>query len=102
MLLQNKSAFFQNQFLIEPALPGFAKFVAKGDSGSLVVDEKQHAIGLIFGGMAELPESLTSLPNNDAAGRVVVPTDKLQRIESYGVANPISEVLDRMKIDLLI
>ena len=97
-----QSAFFQNQFLIEPALPGYAKFVAKGDSGSLVVDEKQHAIGLIFGGMAELPESLASLANTDAAGRVVVRTDKLQRIESYGVANPISEVLDRLKIDLLI
>jgi len=97
-----QSAFFQNQFLIEPALPSFAKFVAKGDSGSLVVDEKQHAIGLIFGGMAELPESLASLLNKDAAGRVVVHTDKLQRIESYGVANPISEVLDRLKIDLLV
>ena len=97
-----QSAFFQNQFLIEPALPGFAKFVAKGDSGSLVVDEKQHAIGLIFGGMAELPESLASESAANVAGKIQVPTDRPQRIESYGVANPISEVLDRLKIDLLI
>ena len=97
-----QSAFFQNQFLIEPSLPSFAKFVAKGDSGSLVVDEKQHAIGLIFGGMAELPESLASESAANVAGKIQVPTDRPQRIESYGVANPISEVLDRLKIDLLI
>jgi hypothetical protein len=115
-----QSAFFQNQMLIEPALPEYSKFAAKGDSGSLLVDEKQHAVGLIFGGMAELPESLASTPNTnslastgntnsvassgntDADGKIVVSLDKLQRIESYGVANPISEVLDRMKIDLLI
>jgi hypothetical protein len=94
-----QSAFFQGQFLIEPAAPKYGKFVAKGDSGSLVVDEKQHAIGLIFGGMAELPESLASLPNKDADAER---TNKPQRIESYGVANPISEVLDRLKIDLVV
>lgn len=97
-----KSAFFHDQLLIEPALPKYVKFVAKGDSGSLVVDEKQHAIGLIFGGMAELPESLAIRPNTDASGRLVVSIDKPQRIESYGVATPISEVLDRLKIDLLV
>ncbi len=97
-----QSAFFQNQFLIEPTRPGFTKFVAKGDSGSLVVDAKQHAIGLIFGGMAELPGSLnrtrTAAP---MPGPNPVPKD-LKRVESYGVANPISEVLDRLKIDLLV
>jgi hypothetical protein len=97
-----QSAFFQNQFLIEPALPTYAKFVAKGDSGSLLVDAKQHAVGLIFGGMAELPESLAKSESTDAAGRVVVSIDKPQRIESYGVANPIGEVLNRLQIDLLI
>jgi hypothetical protein len=97
-----KSAFFQNQFLIEPALPGFAKFVAKGDSGSLVVDAEQHAVGLIFGGMSELPDSLKGSQNVEP-NTVVNPVPKdLKRIESYGVANPISEVLDRLKIDLLV
>jgi hypothetical protein len=88
-----QSAFFQDQFLIEPDVPAFTKFAAKGDSGSLVVDAKQHAIGLLFAGMGELPESLTTVPGPEA--RVI------QRVESYGVANPISEVLDRLKIDLL-
>ena len=97
-----QSAFFQNQFLIEPTLPKFMKFVAKGDSGSLVVDAEQHAIGLIFGGMAELPGSLKGAQNVEPNTVVnPVPPD-LKRIESYGVANPISEVLDRLKIDLVV
>src|SRR6185295_7667683 len=49
-----QSAFFQNQFLIEPDSPAFTKFVEKGDSGSLVVDAKQNALGLVFGGMTKL------------------------------------------------
>jgi hypothetical protein len=86
-----QSAFFQNQFLIEPDLPEFTKFVEKGDSGSLLVDAKQNALGLIFGGMTKLPESLQKSAAND-----------VKRIDSYGVANPITEVLDRLKIELLI
>jgi len=92
------SAFFQDQFLVEPAQPEFTQFVAKGDSGSLLVDSKQHAVGLIFGGMADLPETqpeLRKVKNLSAASQ-------LKRIESYGVANPISDVLDRLKIDLLV
>lgn len=96
-----QSAFFQEQFLIEPAAPEYTRFVSKGDSGSLVVDEKQHAIGLIFAGLAELPESLATLPDKDAEPRSDQ-TVKPQRIDSYGVANPISEVLNRLKIDLAI
>lgn len=95
-------AFFQEQFLIEPAAPEYTKFVAKGDSGSLVVDEKQHAIGLIFGGAAELPESLASLPDQNAQHSADQTAGKPQRIESYGVANPISEVLNRLKIELVV
>jgi hypothetical protein len=97
-----QSAFFQNQFLIEPALPKFTKFVSKGDSGSLLVDGKQHAIGLIFAGMSELSESTRALPNIEATLGIDPTTDKPKRIESYGVANPIKEVLDRLKIELLI
>lgn len=97
-----QSAFFQNQFLIEPALPKFAKFVARGDSGSLVVDAEQHAIGLIFAGMSETPKSPQALPNIEAIVGTDSATEEPQRIESYGVANPISEVLDRLKIELLV
>ncbi|HEV7375397.1 MAG TPA: hypothetical protein VGN95_11810 [Pyrinomonadaceae bacterium] len=97
-----QSAFFQNQFLIEPSLPKFTKFVSKGDSGSLVVDAQQYAIGLIFAGMSEVPESLKALPNIGATVGIDPATNKPKRIESYGVANPISEVLDRLKIELLV
>jgi len=96
-----QSAFFQNQFLIEPALPTFTKFVSKGDSGSLVVDAEQHAIGLVFGGMSDATESTPALPSTAAASGSDPAAEKLKRVESYGVANPISEVMDRLKIELL-
>jgi len=96
-----QSAFFQDQFLIEPDLAQFTKFVSGGDSGSLLVDAEQHAIGLIFAGMSELPESLR-ISSNTAVTGIDAPTDRPKRIESYGVANPISEVLDRLKIELLV
>ena len=94
-----QSAFFQNQILIEPNSPGFSQFVAKGDSGSLVVDEHRHALGLIFAGKSDVQDA--TVPANireaiDARGEMP------RRIEGYGVANPISEVLDRLKIDLLV
>jgi hypothetical protein len=97
-----ESAFFQNQLLIEPASPRFSKFVAKGDSGSLLVDAQQHAIGLIFAGMSEAQESPMALQHIEAVVGTDPDTNKPKRIESYGVANPISEVLDRLKIELLV
>jgi hypothetical protein len=84
-----QSAFFENQLLIEPS-PAFPKFVAKGDSGSLLVDGEQHALGLIFGGMSDAPTAQPPAVAN------------VQRIEGYGVANPISEVLQRLNIELLV
>jgi hypothetical protein len=83
-------------------LPKFRKFVAKGDSGSLLVDAEQHAIGLIFGGISEAPELRRALPKPDPIPVGDSDTDKPQRIEGYGVANPISEVLQRLKIELLV
>lgn len=97
-----QSAFFQDQVLVEPAAPQFTKFVSGGDSGSLLVDAKQHVIGLIFAGMTKLPESLQSAPEAELVGKNSRSADPLKRIESYGVANPIREVLDGLKIDLLI
>jgi len=93
-----QKAFFRDQFLIDPALPQFTKFVSGGDSGSLLVDAEQHAIGLIFAGMSELPQSI----GPQTAAETDPATGKPMRIESYGVANPISEVLDRLKIELLV
>ncbi|MEK6283015.1 MAG: hypothetical protein AABN95_21870 [Acidobacteriota bacterium] len=96
-----QSAFFQDQFLVEPTLPRFTRFVSKGDSGSLVVDAKQHAVGLIFAGTSDVPELLQTSPEPRAVAETNSTGDKLQRIEGYGVANPISEVLDRLKIELV-
>lgn len=97
-----QSAFFQNQLLIEPALPKFTKFVAKGDSGSLVVGSTQHALGLIFAGMSEAQESSVPVPNAENRAGSDEAANQPKRIESYGVANPISDVLDKLKIDLLV
>jgi hypothetical protein len=93
-----QSAFFKDQILIEPTSPSHTTFVSKGDSGSLLVDAKQHAVGLIFGGISELLESMKAT----ATVRTEWPGPKPQKIESYGVANPISEVLDRLKIELVV
>ena len=97
-----QSAFFQDQFLIEPDLPQFTKFVSGGDSGSLLVDAEQHAIGLIFAGMSELPASLKVPSSPKGLAETDSAANRPRRIESYGVANPISEVLDRLKIELLV
>ncbi|HEX5883916.1 MAG TPA: hypothetical protein VFY67_05180 [Pyrinomonadaceae bacterium] len=63
-----------------------------------LVDEKQHAIGLIFGGMSDAPETIHALP--DRAALPVI--NRPQRIEGYGVANPITDVMDRLKIELMV
>lgn len=97
-----QSAFFQNQFLIEPAIPESTKFVSKGDSGSLVVDASQHAIGLIFAGTSDAAKKALAPANAESTPAIDPTADKPERIEGYGLANPISEVLARLKIDLLI
>jgi len=94
-------AFFQNQILIEPALPQFAKFVSKGDSGSLLVDANQHALGLVFGGMSDAEAATPAVPKMAAPGTDPA-AEKLKRVECYGLANPISEVMDRLKIELMV
>jgi len=98
-----QSAFFQNQFLIEPASPEVTKFVSKGDSGSLVVDASQHAIGLIFAGTSDAAKQSSPASVNATSSAAPDSTAaKPERIEGYGLANPISEVLDRLKIELLV
>lgn len=95
-----QSALFENQILIEPNAPAFPVFVSKGDSGSLVVDENQNALGLIFAGTSDIQQPRT--PNNEIVPQTNPPADATRRVQGYGVANPIAEVLDRLKIELLI
>lgn len=96
-----QSAFFHDQFLVAPAAPAFAKFVDKGDSGSLVVDADQHALGLIFAGMSDAPATPAE-PQAVTPDKIDAEADKYQRLEGYGVANSISEVMARLNIELLI
>jgi hypothetical protein len=93
-----RSAFFANQILIEPTAPQFTDFVSKGDSGSLVVDSEQHALGLIFAGTSDTQQPRAPSTNPEADPPPAAP----RRVQGYGVANPISEVLDRLKIELVV
>lgn len=86
-----RNAFFKDQILIEPAADKYQEFVRGGDSGSLLVDGKQHALGLIFAGTSQA-----------AALNEAEPAAGIKSVEGYGVANPISEVLDRLKIELIV
>lgn len=88
-----QSSFFKNQFLIEPDKEVYEKFVEKGDSGSLVVDGENFASGLIFAGAngdIEIKESM-----NEGGANIV------KQVNNYGVANPISEVMKKLKIELI-
>lgn len=91
-----RRAFFRDQILVEPAAEVCEKFVSKGDSGSLLVDAERRALGLVFAGTSEAP------PPPPQGEPAPPPASPPQRVRGYGVANPISEVLDRLKIDLLV
>lgn len=80
-----QTSFFKNQFLIEPEKPQYERFVDKGDSGSLIVDSENYATGLLFAG---------------ANGKTEEREDSIKQIKNYGVANPLSDVLSKLKIEL--
>lgn len=80
-----QTSFFKNQLLIEPDSPNYERFVDNGDSGSLVVDGENYATGLIFAG---------------ANGKVEEQKNSIKQINNFGVANPLSEVLSKLKIEL--
>lgn len=96
-----RAAYFADQILIEPDSSRFTKFVAPGDSGSLLVSASQEAVGLIFAGTSEVAAkenaATSEAPSPDAA--VAAQT---KRIEGFGVANPIHDVLERMNIELIL
>lgn len=96
-----QTAFFRDQLLVEPDAPRFPRFVAKGDSGSLLVDARQHAIGLIFAGKSDAALTRATQTEAGRAQTTDAAAEKPRRVEGYGVANPIGEVLSRLKIELL-
>ncbi len=89
-----QSSFFKNQLLIEPEKANYAKFVEKGDSGSLLVDAENFAAGLIFAGANGNMKINEKTDSAESEAKIV------KQINNYGVANPISEVLSKLKIEL--
>lgn len=88
--IKAQKAFFSEQILI---VPDSGKFCEKGDSGSLVVGfagDERRALGLLFAGVGD-----ADLPKTESA-----PAIAHQKIEQYGVANPIEAVLDALKVSL--
>jgi len=94
---KGKEAFFKDQFLIIPE--GGSSFVKSGDSGSLVVDDENRAVGLIFAGAGE-KTALQFADIEQAIDLENVIANQTPRIENYGVANSISDVMKEFKIKL--
>ena len=90
-------AFFKDQFLIIPT--DGSSFVKGGDSGSIVVDEENRAVGLIFAGAGE-KTALQFADVQEALDLENVIINQTPKIESYGVANPISAVMKEFKVKL--
>jgi hypothetical protein len=73
-----------NQILIVP-LPPHSKFTEPGDSGSILLNHLNQAVGLICRGIA-VPE---------LAGR-----PGFEHVKELGIANPIESVLNQLKINI--
>lgn len=94
---RGKEAFFSDQFLIVPT--DGSSFVKGGDSGSLVTDQEKRAIGLIFAGAGE--KTVLQFADGHQLGDLQnIASTAAPKIEHYGVANSISEVMSHFKIKL--
>lgn len=94
---KGKEAFFKDQFLIIPT--DKSSFVRGGDSGSLVVDDANNAVGLIFAGAGE-KTVLQFSEIEQALDLENILAIQTPRIENYGVANSISDVMKTFRIKL--
>lgn len=96
----NQESFFTEQFLIVPT-GSHNDFVKGGDSGSLVADYENKAVGLIFAGKGSNTHfGIKNLP--DAPGIENLLAANTKKISSFGVANPINEVLKALNIKLML
>lgn len=95
-----QESFFKEQFLIVPA-DTHEDFIRGGDSGSLLVDYETKALGLICAGAnSNTNFGPENLPDIDLESLVAsIPTEK---IRSYGIANPISEVMKSLHVKLML
>lgn len=95
-----QESFFKEQFLIVPN-GAHKDFVKGGDSGSLVADYENKAIGLIFAGAGSNTRFVAKdLENALDIENLLSP--KTPEIKSYGVANPISEVMKGLNVKLIL
>lgn len=94
------SALFTDQILVEPDETRSTKFASKGDSGSIVVDENNYAMGLLFAGAGG---NLNACDLRDLGDETITPNRAMliKQLKNCGVANPMSEVLTRLKLELL-
>ncbi len=90
-------ALFKDQILIVPT--DGSSFVKGGDSGSLVVDDQNRALGLVFAGAGE-ETALQFSDIEEAVDLENIIINQTPKIESYGVANSISEVMKAFGIKL--
>lgn len=95
-----QESFFKEQFLIVPA-DTHENFIQGGDSGSLLVDYDTKALGLICAGAnSNTNFGLENLPDVDPESLVASITT--EKIRSYGIANPISEVMKSLHVKLML
>lgn len=90
----NKKAWFDHQIFIEP----FGKsqfFCGSGDSGSLIADIDNNAIGLLFAGTDIRTDRAKALSD-----RLLSTMGK--KLFTFGVANPIEMVESALNIELMI
>jgi hypothetical protein len=94
----SKESFFKDQFLIVPE-DAHDNFLQGGDSGSLVADHENRAVGLIFAGAnSNMKFGLENLPLDLDVQSLL--ENRGGKIRSFGVANPISEVLKDLNVKL--
>jgi hypothetical protein len=98
--VNGQESFFKEQFLILPTEEN-KDFQQGGDSGSLVADYENKAIGLLFAGANSNNKfDVINLPEIDI--KSLSASISTEKIRSFGVANPISEVLKRLNVKLIV
>ncbi len=91
-----QESFFKEQFLIVPT-GAHEDFIRGGDSGSLLADDTNNALGLIFAGAGS--DTNFGIENLDPESLLASVTT--EKIRTYAVANPISEVMKTLNVKLM-
>ena len=96
--IRYKESFFKDQFLIVPE-DAHDDFLQGGDSGSLVADRENRALGLIFAGAGSHTNfGLENLPTEFDVQSLL--ENRGEKVRNYAVANPISRVLKDLNVKL--